>query len=83
MTDLYLMFADQAEADAHLLDESDAQRYPNTDVLGVIYDLDLTDPEQPVATALPGWHVNIRADAYDPALEAFRVYPATPRRVWA
>ena len=83
MTDLYLMFADQAEADAHLLDESGAQLHLNTDVLGTIYDLDVTDPENPIATPLPGWHVNLRVDTYEPALDAFRVYPATPRRVWA
>ena len=90
MTDLYLSFADEAEAESHLYDSVELDgatilvpRYVNTDVLGVIYDLDVTDPENPVATPLSGWHVNVRTDEYDPALEAFRVYPATPRRVWA
>lgn len=83
MTDLYLVFADQAEADAHLLDAQGNQLHVNTDTIGTLYDVDLTDPEAPVYTALPGWHVNVRAEAYDSALDAFRVYPATPRRVWA
>ena len=83
MTDLYLVFADQAEADAHLLDAEGNPLHVNTDTIGTLYDVDLTDPEAPVYTALPGWHVNVRTDNYDPALDAFRVYPATPRRVWA
>lgn len=90
MTDLYLAFADEAEAESHLYDSLEfdgatvlVPRYVNTDVLGTIYNRDDTDPENPVFTALPGWHVNVRADEYAPELEAFRVYPATPRRVWA
>ena len=83
MTDLYLVFADQAEADAHLLDAQGNQLHVNTDTIGTLYDVDLTDPEAPVYTALPGWHVNVRTEVYDQALDAFRVYPATPRRVWA
>lgn len=82
MTDLYLQFTDEAEAAEHLLDAQGNYLHINTDVLGVIYDRDDTDPMNPVFTALPGWHVNIRANAYDAALDAFRVYPATPRRMW-
>ncbi|MEY4402189.1 MAG: hypothetical protein RIR91_224 [Verrucomicrobiota bacterium] len=82
MTDLYLMFADEAEAAEHLLNAEGRLLHVNTDVLGIIYDRDDTDPENPVFTALPGWHVNVRTESYDPALDAFRVYPATPRRVW-
>lgn len=83
MTDLYLVFANLAEADAHLLDAQGNQLHVNTDTIGTLYDRDDTDPENPVFTALPGWHVNVRADEYAPELEAFRVYPTTPRRVWA
>lgn len=83
MTDLYLVFANLAEADAHLLDAQGNQLHVNTDTIGTLYDVDLTDPEAPVYTALSGWHVNVRADEYAPELEAFRVYPASPRRVWA
>jgi hypothetical protein len=32
---------------------------------------------------LEGWHVNVRHTAETPELEAFRVFPATPSRMWA
>lgn len=92
MTDLYLKFVDEAEAGPLLYDFVDVdgsiekrQKYFNTDVLGVLYDIDNTDPENPVVTPVPGWHVNLRVDDYDPALDAFRVNPEPLvwRRVWA
>lgn len=82
MTDLYLAFADEPEAAAHLLDAEGRLLYFNTDIIGTLYDRDDTDPLNPVFTALPGFHVNVRADVYDAALDAFRVYPVTPRRMW-
>lgn len=61
------------------------QKYPNTDVLGTLYNVDNTDPENPIVTPIPGWHVNLRVDDYDPALDAFKVNPEPLiwRRVWA
>ena len=39
--------------------------------------------EEPVMTALPGWHVNVRVVGEDDkALQPFAVTPATPMRVW-
>ena len=92
MTDLYLKFADEAEAEPFLYDfvEVDGAlekqpKYLNTDVLGVLYNVDNTDPENPVYTPLDGWYVNLRVGDYDPALDAFKVNPEPLvwRRMWA
>ena len=91
MTDLYLKFASEAEADLFLYDivEVDGalekqQKYLNTDVLGILYNVDNTDPENPVYTPIDGWHVNLRVGDYDPALDAFKVNPEPLvwRRMW-
>lgn len=60
------------------------QIYPLTDVLGVLYNVDNTDPQNPIATPLDGWHVNLRVGDYDPALDAFKVNPEPLiwRRMW-
>lgn len=81
-TDLYLKFADQAQADEILYTE-DTQNYQNIDVLGIIY-LHQDDPEvEPIPEE--GWHVNVRlTDDEDGApLMPFQVYPTIPRRIWA
>jgi hypothetical protein len=92
MIDLYLKFADQTEAEVNLYDFTEVDgvleltpKYTNTDVLGILYDVDNTDPENPVYTPLDGWYVNLRVDDYDPALDAFKVNPepAIWRRMWA
>jgi hypothetical protein len=92
MTDLYLKFADQTEAEVNLYDftEVDGElvltpKYLNTDVLGTLYDVDNTDPENPIATPLDGWYVNLRVGDYDPELDQFKVdpEPAIWRRMWA
>ena len=59
-------------------------RYENlaVDIIGVMYNVDNTDPENPIATPLDGWHVNTRGLMY-PELEVYSVVPETPRRVWA
>jgi hypothetical protein len=36
----------------------------------------------PVMAAVDGWHVNVRHNAEAPELEAYRVFPATPQRMW-
>ena len=38
--------------------------------------------EYPEQVAIPGHHVNIRADAPIEELETYRVYPRQPKRVW-
>lgn len=75
--DLYLKFTDEAQSIEVL-----AGYEGSIDVIGVIYDVDNTDPENPVSTALPGWHVNTRGPI-SAELSAFAVVPTQPRRVWA
>jgi hypothetical protein len=96
-TDLYLSFADEAQADSFLYtvhpasldddgvtvsEEYTTPNYANIDTLGIIYERQ-DDPE---AEPIPeeGWHVNVRlVEGEDPApLEPFKVYPTVPRRVW-
>jgi hypothetical protein len=64
------------------------QRYRNTDIVGLIVDtpaeLDEEGEVVTEATYVDGIHVNIRAVGEDTsALEAYRVEPNTPARVWA
>ena len=97
--DLYLKFADEAEAMATLytshpevVDEEGnviAQAYVtptyegmSIDTIGVIYNVDNTDPENPIYTPMDGWHVNTRGPMPE-TLQAFAVIPTHPRRVWA
>jgi len=100
--DMFLKFADEAEANAALFTEQTnvqddvvetvlVPKYAAVDVVGVIY--------KPTGNVLPaedesgeavdemapidGWHVNVRHTAEAPELEAFRVFPQTPSRMWA
>ena len=63
-------------------------KYPNTDIIGVIYrptGNTLTDDEgneYPEQEAIDGFHVNVRAEAPIEELESFRVYPNAPARTW-
>jgi hypothetical protein len=82
--DLYLKFTDEAQSLEVL-----AGYEGSIDVIGVISSVDNTDPladgvgqENPVSTALDGWHVNTRGPI-TLELEAFSVLPTNPRRVWA
>ena len=79
MTDLYLKFTDEAEATATL------ENYKGSiDVIGIIYERTGGTDDEPVMTALSGWHVNVRSVGEDTtALQAFQVYPTLPQRVWA
>lgn len=74
MQDLYLSFPDAAQAEAALFTgtgEDRQAKFMNVDTIGAI-------------EGAEGWHVNVRlVDGEDgSALEAFRVYPVTPLRVW-
>jgi hypothetical protein len=75
--DLYLKFPDEASASEAL------EGYEGSvDIIGIIYNVDNTDPENPVVTPMDGWHVNTRGPM-TLELEAFSVIPTHPRRVWA
>jgi hypothetical protein len=51
--------------------------------VGVLADVDNSDPENPVSTLLDGWHLNLRVtdDRPDPAA-TYSVTPTQQRRVW-
>jgi hypothetical protein len=75
--DMYLRFPDEAQATQVL------EGYTGSvDVIGVIYNVDSTDPENPVSTPQDGWHVNTRGEMPE-ALQQYAVTPTNPRRVWA
>jgi hypothetical protein len=98
-TDYFLKFADEAEANAALYDEQTnvqgdvvetvlVPKYAAIDVIGTIYKptgkmLTTPEGEVPEMAPLEGWHVNVRHTGEAPELEAFRVFPATPSRMWA
>lgn len=75
--DLYLKFPDEATA-SQVLENYEG----SVDIIGKLFDIDNTDPENPVVTALEGWHVNTRG-LVTLELQAFSVIPTVPRRVWA
>lgn len=53
------------------------------DTIGIIYRVDNTDPENPVATPEEGWHVNTRGEMSH-ILGAYSVEaPSHPQRIWA
>lgn len=96
MTDLYLKFTDEAEANAVLytlhpevVDEDGTvtaeayttPNYANIDTIGVIYERTGGTDEEPVMKAIPGWHVNVRGPDSE-ALTPFAVDVTTPYRVW-
>ena len=97
--DMFLKFADEAEANAALFTEKTnvqgdtvetvkVPRYAAVDVIGVIYKptgkmLKTDEGEVPEMAPLDGWHANVRHTDEAPELEAFRVFPATPTRGWA
>ena len=97
--DMFLKFADEAEANAALYDEQTnvdgdivetvlVPKYAAVDVVGTIYKptgemIQTDEGEVPEMAPLDGWHVNVRHTAETPELEAFRVFPETPSRMWA
>lgn len=90
MFDYYLKTADEAQmqevlAAAGVLDDlGNLVSGASLDVIGVWYERTGGTDEEPVLSAVPGWHFNIRSDAEVvwPA-PAVVLTPATPWRVWA
>lgn len=76
MTDLYLKFTDEVQANAALEDYQGS-----IDTIGVIYTRTGGTDDEPVMTAVPGWHVNVRGPESE-ALTPFAVDVTTPYRVW-
>lgn len=77
MIDLHLKFTDEAQA-TEALDGYEG----SIDTIGIIYKRTGGTDEEPVMTALPGWHVNVRGPESE-ALTQFSVEVNTPVRVWA
>lgn len=50
------------------------------DIIGPIYDIDTTDPENPVSIAQDGWHVNSTEQVE--GLDQYLVTPQSPRQVF-
>jgi len=98
-TDYFLKFADEAEANAALFTEQTnvqddvvetvlVPKYVAVDVIGTIYKptgemIQTDEGEVPEMAPLDGWHANVRHTDDAPELEAFRVFPQTPSRMWA
>ena len=97
--DMFLKFADQAEADSILFTEQTnvqgdvvetvkVPKYAAVDVIGTIYKptgktLKTKEGPVPEMAALDGWHVNVRHTAEAPELDAYKVAPKAPVRGWA
>lgn len=75
--DLYLKFTDEAQSI-----EVMAGYEGSIDIIGIIYRVDNTDPENPIYTPEDGWHVNTRGPMPE-AFVPFEVHPVQPRRIWA
>lgn len=75
--DMYLKFPDEASASEAL-----GGYEGSVDIIGVIYNVDNTDPENPIVTPYDGWHVNTRGPVHE-TLKQYAVIPTNPRRVWA
>ena len=86
-----VLFTEQTNVQDDVVETVLVPKYTTVDVVGVIY--------KPTGNVLPaedesgeavdemapidGWHVNVRHTAEAPELEAFRVFPQTPSRMWA
>jgi hypothetical protein len=82
--DYYLSFPDEAAAKTVLYGAEDMPNFANIDTIGIIYKRTGGTDDEPVMTAIPGWHVNVRVvDEDAEALQPFVVTPAAPIRVWA
>ena len=97
MNDYALKFLDKAEATSILYRKEgvieasegieanaghDVANYQNIDILGTLY-IQSGTIEEPISTALDGWHVNVRDDGDCSALDSYIVYPKHPRRIFA
>jgi hypothetical protein len=82
--DYYLSFPDEAAANKVLYGAEDMPNFANIDTIGIIYKRTGGTDDEPVMTAIPGWHINVRVvdGEDDKALQPFAVTPATPMRVW-
>jgi len=90
MKDYLYKFPSEATAQTALADYYDSETGWQTsgegyalDPVGILADVDMTDPNNPVSVLLDGWHLNLRVtdDRPDPAAD-YSVTPTQQRRVW-
>ncbi len=77
---------DDPEAERVAIDWEERPKFRNIDILPLVVDqagtYDEEGPEITPPVYVDGYHANVRADAPIEELEAYRVYPNNPRRVW-
>ena len=83
-----VLFTEQTNVQGDIVETVKVPRYAAVDIVGTIYKptgKTLKTPEGPVDEMAPldGWHANVRHTDEAPELEAFRVFPETPARMWA
>jgi hypothetical protein len=83
-----VLFTEQTFAQDDVVETVLVPKYAAVDVIGTIYKptgkmLTTPEGEVPEMAPLDGWHVNVRHTDETPELEAFRVFPVTPSRMWA
>lgn len=101
MHDLFLKFADEAQANSilyvhypevrtkegHLISKArNAPNFTNIDIIGNISKptAELDAEGKPIMQLLEGWHVNVRLLEGEDAsvLEAYKILPNNPVRIW-
>ena len=83
-----VLFTEQTNVQGDVVETVLVPKYAAVDVIGTIYKptgemIQTDEGEVPEMAPLDGWHANVRHTAETPELEAFRVFPATPSRMWA
>jgi hypothetical protein len=83
-----VLFTEQTNVQGDVVETVLVPKYAAVDVIGTIYKptgemIQTDEGEVPEMAPLEGWHANVRHTAETPELEAFRVFPATPSRMWA
>ena len=86
-----VLFDEQTNVEGDTVETVKVPKYAAVDVLGQMYKatgqtIQTDDGENyytsDVMESIPGWYVNVRHNAEAPELEAYRVHPATPQRMW-
>jgi hypothetical protein len=83
-----VLFTEQTFVQGDIVETVKVPRYAAVDIIGTIFKptgKTLMTEEGEVFEHAPidGWHVNVRHTEAAPELEAFRVFPETPSRMWA
>jgi hypothetical protein len=85
------LFTEQTNVDGEIVETVLVPKYAAVDVVGQIFKPtgnvlpaeDESGEAVPEMAPIDGWHANVRHTDEAPELEAFRVFPETPSRMWA